>query len=137
VVFGQPWAALGAFGQPLGLHFSPLGIHWGASRRHWAPFVACGGPLDAIRGHWGSLLGSLGDYFERNFSCCSDLKTFEDLYICLKKNTKNPNCELDPLIVNPNVLKKKRFFSPKCVIELDPLFVGPHALHINSFTRLL
>jgi len=31
VVFGDPWAALGAFGQPLGLHLSPLGLHWGAS----------------------------------------------------------------------------------------------------------
>ena len=76
----------------LGLPWVPLDGHWGSIshlwgsigaplERHWAPFVACGGSLDAFRGHWGSLLGSLGDHFERNFSCCSDLKTFEDLYI--------------------------------------------------------
>ena len=57
VVFGDPWAALGAFGRPSGLHLSPLGVHWGASGaslgsicRLWG---SIGAPLGVITGHFG------------------------------------------------------------------------------------
>ena len=57
VVFGDPWAALGAFGRPLGLLLSPLGSIGPPLGRHWAPFVAFGDPLRRL---WGSLEVTLG-----------------------------------------------------------------------------
>jgi len=48
--FRDPWAALGAFGRPLGLHLSPLGFHWGAS----------GASLGSICRLWGSIGAPLG-----------------------------------------------------------------------------
>jgi len=58
VVFGDPWAALDAFGRPLGRHLSPSGVHWGASVaslgsicRLWG---SIGSPLGVIGGHFGS-----------------------------------------------------------------------------------
>jgi len=67
VVFGDPWAALGAFGRPLGLHLSPSGVHWHASGaslgsicRLWGSIEA---PLGAFGGHWGSRVASLFGVF--------------------------------------------------------------------------
>jgi len=79
VVFGDPWAAWGAFGRPLGLHLSPMGVHWGASgaslgsicRRwgsvHWDAFEGSWGSIcrlwRSIGCHWGSLVASLLEPF--------------------------------------------------------------------------
>ena len=61
VVFGDPWAALGAFGRPLGIHLSPLGVHRGAS----------GASLGSICRLWGSIgvpLGVIGGHFVGHFA---------------------------------------------------------------------
>jgi len=116
VVFWRPLGCLGCLWTAIGAPFLTFRESIGAPlERHWAPFVACGASIGRLSGSLGVTFGYLGHHFERNFSYCSDLKTFEDLYIFVwRNNTKtNPNC------------------------ELDPLFVGPNALHINSFTRLL
>jgi len=69
VVFGDPWAALAAFGRPLGLHLSSLGIHWGAS-----------GPSSGfICRLWGSIgtpLGVIGAQFWAHFSCVVFFSSF-------------------------------------------------------------
>ena len=57
VGFGDPWAALGAFGRPLGLHLSPLGVHRGASGASLGSICrfgrSIGAPLGIIGGHFG------------------------------------------------------------------------------------
>jgi len=50
VVFGDPWAVLGASGRQLGLHLSSVGVHWGAF----------GASLGSICRFWGSIGASLG-----------------------------------------------------------------------------
>ena len=64
MVFGDPWAALGAFGQPLGLHLSPLKSIGAPLRRHCAaicaPFVAFEAPLERLWVPVGVNFDSLG-----------------------------------------------------------------------------
>ena len=90
VVVGDPWAAFGAFGRPLGLHLSPLGFHWGAS----------GASLGSICRLWGSIgapLGVIGDHFGGHFAIISVHFVFiwllkvieghwESLWFFLRKN---------------------------------------------------
>ncbi len=78
VVFGDPWAALGAFGRPLGLHLSPLGVHWGAS----------GASLGSICRLWGSIgapLGVMGGHFAIIFYPKHILASFFVGWFLLKK----------------------------------------------------
>ena len=77
VVFGDPWAALGAFGRPLGLHLSSLEVHWGASEaslgsicRLWG---SIGAPLGVIGDHF-------GDHFAVIFALISTFDHFEHFY---------------------------------------------------------
>ena len=65
LVFGDPWAALGAFGRPLGLHLSPLGFHWGASG-------ASVGSICRLRGFIGAPLGVTGGHFGGHFAIILD-----------------------------------------------------------------
>ena len=65
MVFGDPWAALVAFGRPLGLHLSPVRIHWGASG-------ASVGSICRLRGSIGAPLGVIGGHFGSHFAIILD-----------------------------------------------------------------
>ena len=95
VVFGDPGAALGAFGRPLGLHLSPLDSIGAPLGRPWAPFVASGGPLGR---RWASLaltLRSLYDQFGFNFALFVSFRAFVIFGIfCKEKKTRHETSQL-------------------------------------------
>ena len=96
MVFGNPWATLGASGRPLGLHLSPSGIHSGAS----------GASIGSICRMWGSIeapLRVIGGHFYGHFAIISGKE--EKMFFLIEKTQKTRyHCELDPSFVDPNGL---------------------------------
>jgi len=93
VVFGDPWAALGAFGRPLGSICHLWGCIGAPLARHWAPFVAFGVPLGRLWASLGLTLRSLGGHFGLKFPFSVTFRTFVVLGI-FKENTKNKASQL-------------------------------------------
>ena len=85
LVFGDPRAALGAFGRPLGLHLSPSGLHWGASGASLASICR-------LRGSIWTPLGVIGIQFWIQLHFFENLTRLKTVVILLdyfrRKNTK-------------------------------------------------
>jgi len=115
VVFGDPSAALGAFGRPLRLHLSLLGVHWSASGASLCSICRLWGSIGCS---WGSLRITFGVTLRLLWSQSFILHEFEDLYsfgdlFKEKRAMKRPKCENVSVFVRPNGDSEKNTFFPQ------------------------
>ena len=126
MVFGDPWAALGAFGRPLGLHLSPSGLHWGASGaslgsicRLWG---SIGAPVGRHSGPSGAHLGASGVPLVLIFCLWGNFgQNMENhcFHIALKSAMKRPKCEKTRIfVVQIDDSKKQIFHKQKATSSL-------------------